>query len=789
LKIAGKGDERVALVFAKTEEDCHRAAEHLRAGAPDVPVWIFSTAPPRPETEQLCERVVVRATPFRLLLAAEKHSWRRWVAISVAPWTRARDGWPIKLAPFLIPPFRALLLNEHGDFIPGSPGAVALHARRRWRDRSAKLWNDARDFQHRTRDAIRLAGRIVRLRVVHAVAYSGASLIRRWFPKLHGNEALAIDAPLPGPDPVDWLVVRNTGPEWNGATLARAANDGDTRCVLWGAGEPTAAMLALFDDPRTFAVGRQMHVRGWKKLLFPTAPFRTLQPGEAAQVIAPLSDTVLVDRVKLLELGIPPARLSGTAWMLLFWRAAAAGWRSYGVGAPFGSPSGSGQDLLEQSDFPVEEVTFFWRALRDRELLRLRPREPALGRGAVAFRPGAALEKRDRPRVLVLSPFLPYPLSHGGAVRIWNLCRALSDRVDFVLIAAREHGETVHYAKLAEIFRDVRVVDIDERALEDETLPRQVRHHHSASLRAVIAEMARQWEPHVLQIEYTHMAHFRDAATHVPAILVEHDVTFTLYRQLADTLPGAEAEAEFARWFAFEQQWLKAYDAVWTVSEQDRELVARESGKAAHKIHCVPNGVDVERYRPEAAADTAEILYVGSFRHLPNVIGFEKLEGEVMPLVWRRFPEARLRVVAGPRHEAFWQKRDIDPRIEIHGFVEDLRPLYARAAVVAAPLEVSAGTNIKVLEAMACGRAVVTTPVGCAGLDLRDGVDVLIRAGSAAFADGICDLLADRGLHDRVGAGARASAELRFSWTAIAGRAYESYCAVNVAVTTLPGSV
>jgi len=746
-----------------------------------VPVWIFSTAPPRPETEQLCERVVVRASAFRVLLAAEKHSWSRWVAISVAPWTGAGDGWSIKLAPFLIPPFRALLLNEHGDFFPGKPGAVAVHAQRRWRDRSAKLWNDAREWKHRTRDWLRHAARVGKLRAVEAAAFPGAWLARHWFPKLHGNEALGIEAPPPEPHPVDWLTVHTIGPEWNGATLAKAANDGDTRCILWGAGEPTPEMIALFDDPRTFAVARQTHFRAWKKQLFATAPFRTLQPGEAAQVVAPLSDTILVDRVKLLELGIPPARLSGTAWMLLFWQAGAAGWRSYGVGGT--------EELTEQPDFPVEDATFFFRALRDRDLLRLRPREPALSRGAVAFRPGAALERRERPRVLVVSPFLPYPLAHGGAVRIWNLCRALADRVDFVLVAAREHGEAVDYAKLGEVFHDVRVVDIDERAFEDERLPRQVRHHHSAALRAVIAEIAREWEPHVLQIEYTHMAHFRDAAPHVPAILVEHDVTFTLYRQLADATPGAEAEAEFGRWLAFERQWLKSYDSVWTVSEQDREIVARESGKAPQKIHCVPNGVDVERYHPEESAATAEVLYVGSFRHLPNVIGFEKLEREVMPLVWQRFPEARLRVVAGPKHESFWKKRAVDPRIEIHGFIEDLRPLYARAAVVAVPLEVSAGTNIKVLEAMACGRVVVTTPVGCAGLGLRDGVDVVIRSSGARFAEGICELLADRELHDHIAAAARVTAERHFSWKAIAEVAYEGYCAVNVAVTTLPGSV
>ena len=129
------------------------------------------------------------------------------------------------------------------------------------------------------------------------------------------------------------------------------------------------------------------------------------------------------------------------------------------------------------------------------------------------------------------------------------------------------------------------------------------------------------------------------------------------------------------------------------------------------------------------------------------------------------------------------------PRIEVHAFVEDLRPLYARAAVVVIPLVVSAGTNIKVLEAMAAGRAVVTTPVGCAGLGLRDGYDALIRAGWTAFADGICDLLADDAKCDEIAAHARSTAEERFSWTAIADRAYESYCAVNVAVDTLPGSV
>src|SRR4029077_6264803 len=96
------------------------------------------------------------------------------------------------------------------------------------------------------------------------------------------------------------------------------------------------------------------------------------------------------------------------------------------------------------------------------------------------------------------------------------------------------------------------------------------------------------------------------------------------------------------------------------------------------------------RFRPpEPPTASHEIFYVGSFRHLPNVLGFQKLRQEIMPLVWRRSPEGALRVVAGPQHEQFWNRfapreslRTLDGRIEMHGFVEDLRPLYAKASVV-----------------------------------------------------------------------------------------------------------
>ena len=177
-------------------------------------------------------------------------------------------------------------------------------------------------------------------------------------------------------------------------------------------------------------------------MLLPTAPFRALQPGECTRVMAPLGSTIVVDRRKLQALGVPEVSLPITAWMLLFWKAAAAGWRCYSAGQE--------QSLETQPDFPSEETAFLLRVLRQPGLRALGPREPLVSRGNIAFslghgRAGKA-PGRGRPRVLIISPFLPYPLSHGGAVRIYNLTRALAERVDFALVSVRENQEAVDYA-------------------------------------------------------------------------------------------------------------------------------------------------------------------------------------------------------------------------------------------------------------------------------------------------------------------------------------------------------
>jgi glycosyltransferase involved in cell wall biosynthesis len=803
LRLLGKGDQRAAAVFGHTAEACHQSVAHVHAGAPGIPIWLFSTIEPRPETAALCEQVNVDTNAARLVRRAQRALWRRWVVLSVGPWTGDHAPPSLKLAPLLIPPFRALFLNRSNDFLPGSPGQIIRHnlrnardaadgARQRGRDIAGGCWRLVSYHVWRSGPVVRIKdlARAYCQRIAHFGLWITSTALerfsypnRRWFSRLHGCESLQVD-----PDPAQGSEITafaHTEKIWQFADLEQAVRSSAARWILWhedGVVEDADDMLALFDDESTFAVSRQVDYRGWKPQLAVTAPFRRLQPGEATRVLAPVSRAILVDRRKLAALGIPACSLPGAAWMLIFWKAAAAGWSSYSIGPH--------RQVDQQVDAPMVETSFFLRVMADRELRRLGPAEAQLSSGNIAFEPmqrRALSVASGRMRVLVVSPFLPFPLSHGGAVRIYNLCRALKGRVDFALAAVREKDEHVDYARLHEIFREVRVVDLDERASLDEHLPGQVRHHRSRTLRALIAEMAGTWKPDVLQVEYTHMAEFGDCADGVPSILVEHDLTFSLYRQLAESQRTTEAWREHERWHAFEQQHLRAFDGVWTVSEEDRQVALAESGRAAESTFAVANGVDTDRFRPGGQpAPAPEILYVGSFRHLPNLIGFEALRREIMPRIWARHPEVRLRVVAGPRHEEFWAKfaasnggRTTDPRITVHGFVEDLRPLYQQAWAVAVPLGVSAGTNIKVLEAMASGKAIISTAVGCAGLGLADESELLIRENWAAFADALIAVISNAGLRRQLGDRARSMAEARFSWQAIANRAFASYLWVS----------
>jgi ribosomal protein S18 acetylase RimI-like enzyme len=185
-------------------------------------------------------------------------------------------------------------------------------------------------------------------------------------------------------------------------------------------------------------------------------------------------------------------------------------------------------------------------------------------------------------------------------------------------------------------------------------------------------------------------------------------------------------------------------------------------------VHVIPNGVDLDRFRPQPESQGAHILFVGSFAHFPNVVAYQWFLDEVWPIVADRVADARFTVIAGRNPHLYWPgPRPADARIDFHEFISDVRPFYEAANIVVVPTRVSAGTNLKVLEAMACERAVVSTESGCAGLGLHHGQSVWIADEPEEFAHAIETLVGDFGLRSQIGRAGRRHAEAQYGWDRI----------------------
>jgi len=347
-------------------------------------------------------------------------------------------------------------------------------------------------------------------------------------------------------------------------------------------------------------------------------------------------------------------------------------------------------------------------------------------------------------RVAVLSPYLPYPLAHGGAVRIFNLLREIACGFDVELFAFTDTGQPETAPLLEVCARLVLVGKPRYREPRWSTLlPPEIHEFRSKAMQRALAMERRTFGFELLQVEYTQLAEYGQD------ILVEHDVTFDLFHQVAQRDATLAVRWDHLRWRRFERRAVAQYRSVVVMSNKDSELLASANPAVARRLAVIENGVDLERFQAQPETPGEELLFIGSFRHFPNIAAYRFFAEQVWPLLRDRFPDARLTVVCGPDHMLHWKpfthppEPRIEDRIPLLGFISDVRPLYVAANVVLVPTPVSAGTNVKVLEAIAMQRAVVSTSCGCAGLDLVPGESVWVGDTAEAFAEGVAVLLAD----------------------------------------------
>ncbi len=402
----------------------------------------------------------------------------------------------------------------------------------------------------------------------------------------------------------------------------------------------------------------------------------------------------------------------------------------------------------------------------------------AIGSGNVTVIPGH--QQRKSPMILVATPYLPFPLAHGGAVRMYNLMRRAAQDFGQVLVAFADDPREAP-AELLEICCEVVLVKRSGTHLFPSTnRPDIVEEFDSPAFHAALRQTVRKWKPAVAQLEFTQLAQYAGDCRPAKTVLVEHDVTLDLYQQLLAQGDDWELRHQLERWIPFEIASWRQVDRVVTMSEKDRALTLQHGVPEATAV-CLPNGVDLERFRPaRGAPDPRRLLFIGSFAHLPNLLAIDFFLRDAWPQL--KASGVTLHVIAGSRHEYFldrYQDRvqpDLSqPGVEIEGFVADVRAAYERATLVLAPLVASAGTNIKVMEAMAMGKAIVSTPAGINGLDLNPGEDVIVTNTGGEMAQAILELLENPSRRQSIERKARATVESKFDWDVIATQQKQMY--------------
>lgn len=405
-------------------------------------------------------------------------------------------------------------------------------------------------------------------------------------------------------------------------------------------------------------------------------------------------------------------------------------------------------------------------------------------------------------RILFLSHFIPHPPTGGASLRNYNLIRQLarSHKVDLLTFTQTVRHPTREQiaqsrAAMGEFCRSVEVIDLPTDysrlkwygLLAANTFSAQPysawRFQSRAMLRALERHLGgRRYD--IVHVDTIALAGYLPYLHGVPAVLNHHNVESSLLLRRAANERHPAKKAYLAlqghKLRRAERRALTAFAGNVAVSELDRRELQALAPEA--RIAVVPNGTDTEFFRPSSAtSETVSLVFAGSMSWYPNRDAMILFAEKIWPLIRQALPNAVMHVIGSAVPPEVRRVGAQDPRFRVLGFVDDVRPYIAEASVYVVPIRVGGGTRLKILDAMAMGKAIVSHSIGAEGLDLEDGKEILIADPPEAFARQVIELVNDAPRREALARAARATAEAKYAWSRIAPRLEEFYRQLAVA--------
>lgn len=393
------------------------------------------------------------------------------------------------------------------------------------------------------------------------------------------------------------------------------------------------------------------------------------------------------------------------------------------------------------------------------------------------------------------------PLHSGGDIRSYHIARYLASRHDLRFFSYYDGSSDPDYERrLAEDFPGAccictgrpesgraRVLDYISRL--GDRAPYAVSRFKSALVRKRLKEWLTPGGFDIAVCDFLDAAVNFPASHEVPVVLFQHNVESEIWRRHAETEKNSAKRKIYAmecrKMLAYEKSAVQRFPHVIAVSEHDRKLMSAWVDPS--RVTVVPTGVDLRQYQPDFSERDLQplVMFVGAMDWEPNIDAVEFFCHEVWPVVLAQIPQAKFRIVG--RNPDRRVQRFAGDSIEVTGRVPAVIDQLREAAVVIVPLRIGGGTRLKIYEAMAAGKAIVSTSVGAEGLDVHRGRDIVLADTPAAFAEAILMLLESSEIRKRY---ERAAAELaaRYDWPAVAASFEEVVVkAAGRASTSRPG--
>lgn len=379
--------------------------------------------------------------------------------------------------------------------------------------------------------------------------------------------------------------------------------------------------------------------------------------------------------------------------------------------------------------------------------------------------------------ILFVTAALPYPPTDGAKIRLFSLIRSLAARHKVSLVSFMRNTEersAIHElrgycASVSVVERDPRYSPLKLAQGLFSPTPFPVMQYRNARMAGLVAETVTKGSFDIIQAESLHVAQYClgwKAVTILDLLGIESSVMKRYAEKERHWLKRMYAEITSKKLAEYEREVCGRFTHCLVCSEEDRLLLRKVA--PIESVSVIPNGVDLETYSPNGAAvlPNNRIVFVGRMDYHANVSGVRWFCEKILPLIRARRPNVLFQIVGGePTKEV--RSLAVAGQVEVTGFVEDVRPYLREATVVVVPLQVGGGTRLKVMEALAMGKPVVSTTVGAEGIAVVPERHILMADDPGEMVRQIFRALDSPPLRRQLGAEGRRLVEDRYSWNTI----------------------